>query len=279
MTSATSAHLAIALALAAGCASRASGPQVLSIDDVRVSPVRSGALIADYDRALASIAAIMERDLDLPPVRASLHFYADRDAFRAALEADGYTPAFAADAAATLSGIAGYRRVLLNDATLRWLEWPQRVSFLAHELTHTVQYELSGGRRGSSDQWLREGFGDWVRLAVLDELDITPRDRAREMAIARVRDGARRRPLPPLSDLVTFEDWVAAIQTSGEDPTYALALLAVELLIDRHGLPVLVEYFRLFAGSDDRAANFRASFGERPAEFEAAFRQHLERLL
>jgi len=270
---------AVTVVLAGGCVSGSGGLQVLSIDEVGVSPVRSGASITDYPRALASIVAVMDGDLDLPPVEAALHFYPDRDAFRAALEAEGYGAAFAEDAAANLSGIAGFRRVLLNDAALRWIEWPYRVSFLAHELTHTLQYELSNGRRGTSDQWLREGFGDWVRIAVIDALDLTPRDEARRVALGRVRDGARRRPSPALSELVTFEDWVAAIQTFGEDPTYAQALLAVELLIDRHGLGAVLDYFRRFAESDDRLANFRATFGEPIPDFEAAFREHLARVL
>ena len=136
---------------ASGCAATTAGPDVLSIPDVRASPVRVGEWIESYDSAVVSIAAIMERDLGLPDVRAALYFYSDRDAFRAALEAQGYEPAFARDAAATLSGIGGFRRVLLNDASLRWLEWPPRIALLAHELTHTVQYELSGGQRGTSE--------------------------------------------------------------------------------------------------------------------------------
>jgi hypothetical protein len=39
---------------------------------------------------------------------------------------------------------------------------------LAHELTHTVQYELGGGHRGTSDQWLREGFAGVRRATIVD---------------------------------------------------------------------------------------------------------------
>jgi hypothetical protein len=248
---------------------------VLSIAGIRADPVRSVEWITDYNRAVISIVAIMERDLHLPPVQGAIHFYADREAFRTALELDGYTPAFAQDAAARLAGIGGFRRVLLNNATISRLDWPQRVSLLAHELTHTVQYELAGGTRGTSDQWLREGFAEWVEVGVIDALAITPRDKAREIAISRLRAAVRRAPLPVLPDLVTFEDWVSLLQRIGEEPLYAEALMAVDLLVERHGVGAVLEYFRRFNGSADRLDNFRTAFGEDLSQFDAAFRADL----
>jgi len=266
--------------VASGCVATSAGPVVLSIDDVRAPPVRVGEWIAGYDSAVASIAAIMERDLGLPDVRAALYFYSDRDAFRRALEAEGYNAEFARDAAATLSGIGGFRRVLLNDATLRWLEWPPRIALLAHELTHTVQYEFSGGQRGTSEQWLREGFAEWVEVYVLDTLGLTTWDQARAIASRRVRDAARRRPPPSFPEMVTYPDWVRVIQRAGEEePVYAQALMAVDLLIERHGRAAVIEYFRLFSGSQDRLANFSSAFGEDLSAFEAIFREHLARAL
>jgi hypothetical protein len=270
--------LSIALLLAGGCAARTGGPQVVSTADTRTAPVRTGARIGDYYTALASIAAIMERDLALPPITVQLRFYTNRDAFRAALEGEaGYEPSLARDAS-QLDGVAGFRRILINDTALRWMEWPPRVSFLAHELTHTVQYELTGGVRGTSDQWVREGFADWVKVYVLDALELTRRDAARTLAISRVRDASRRQTLPALQDLVTFPDWVRAVQTFGPDATYSQALLAAEILVERHGVPAIVDYFRLFGASEDRVGNFRTAFGEEPAQFAAAFAGRVERL-
>lgn len=264
---------------AAACTASRGGPTVLSIPDVRAPSVRVGAWIDTYDSAVVSIAAILERDLGLPAIQASLYFYADRTAFQQALELDGYEPGFARDAAATLSGIAGFRRVVLNDANLRWLEWPNRVALLAHELTHTVQYEFSGGRRSTSEQWLREGFAEWVEVYVMDVLDFTTWDQARTIATQRVRDAARKQPPPGFPEMVTYPDWVRTVQRSGEAAVYAQALLAVDLLIARHGRDTVVGYFRLFEASEDRLANFRAAFGEDLAAFEAVFRDHLARMM
>ncbi|MBI2220617.1 MAG: hypothetical protein HYU53_05360 [Acidobacteria bacterium] len=41
--------------------------------------------------------------------------------------------------------VGGYRRVLLNEAAIARQEWPARVASLAHELGHSLQYELGGG--------------------------------------------------------------------------------------------------------------------------------------
>jgi hypothetical protein len=268
-----SALVALVLALMAGsatggCAARTTWPRTLSTTALQARPVDRGAWISNYDTALVSIARIMERDLGLPAVPVDLHFYRDREAFRAALEAGGYDGELATDAAATMAAITGHRRVLLNDAELRPLDWPFRVALLAHELTHAVQYELAGGRRGTSEQWLREGFAEWVEVEVLTSLGFTTPDGARRVAGERVR---RTRQLPALTTMVTFPDWVRAGLRVGTEGIYAQALLAAGLLVERHGVPAVLAYFRSFRESEDRLANFRQAFGEDLAAFEAAF--------
>jgi hypothetical protein len=262
---------------ATGCAT--TRPHVLSLDEVRAAPVKVGAWIESYQQALVSIAAIMRDELALPDVEAALHFYPDRAALSAALEANGYDPELARQTAETMMAIAGPRRVLINEASLRRLEWPYRIALLAHELTHTLQYEWGGGRRGTSEQWLREGFAEWVEVKVLESLRLTTWPQARTLAIRRLRDAGGAANLGPLIELVTFPDWVGAVARDGEDAVYAQAMLAAELLVSRHGVPAIVRYFELFAGSDDRLGNFRRAFGQDLVAFDAAARQELARLL
>ena len=267
--------LAAALTIAAvsGCAaSRVEWPRLVSTDGLRAAPMTQGAWISDYDTALVSIARLMEQELGLPAIPVNLYFYQDREAFRAALEAGGYDGDLAVDAAATMSAITGHRRVLLNDAALRPLDWPFRIALLAHELTHTVQYELSGGRRGSSEQWLREGFAEWVEVQVLTRLGFTSQEHARRVAADRVR---RTRGLPPLVAMVTFPEWVRAGLEVGTEGIYAQALLAADALVDRHGVPAVLDYFRSFEASEDRLDNFRRAFGEDLESFDRAFRAEL----
>lgn len=273
----TAACLACALAVP-GCASSVTWPRVVSTADIAARPTARGDWIESYEEALASITAIMVRDLGLPPVHAFVVFHRDRDAFRAALEATGYEPAFARDTADALSAVSGHQRVIVNDDAMADLVWPIRLGLLAHELTHTLQYDFSGGTRGTSDQWLREGFAEWVEVEVLVRLDLTTRDQARTIAVNRLR-GAGVRALPPLSAMVTFPDWVDLALRLGQEPIYAQAFLAADFLLRRHGAPAAVDYFRRFAESDDRLANFQRAFGEELTEFERAFQVHLAGLL
>jgi nucleotide-binding universal stress UspA family protein len=269
------ARLALVSVLFAGCAV-ATWPQVIAVGDLRAQPLARGDWIETYEDAIVSIAAIMTRDLGLPDLQASLYLHRDREAFRAALEADGYDPAFARDTAAALTAVSGFRRVIVNENGLRDVGWHYRVGVLAHELTHTLQYEFSGGSRGTSEQWLREGFAEWVEVEVLVALGFTTRRQARTIAVNQLRDAGAP---PPLSRMVTFPDWVALAQRGGQEPIYAQALLAAELLLDRHGVPAAIEYFTLFASSDDRLANFRQAFGEELSDFDRAFAAHAAALV
>ena len=265
--------------VATGCAASATWPRVVPIADVRAPAVRRGQWIASDEEALASIAEVMSRDLRLPEPQASLVFHRDRDAFRLALEADGYDPAFARQTAQTLAAVSGFRRVLINDAALQELPWPHRIALLAHELTHTIQYEWGGGVRGTSEQWLREGFADWVEMETLVALGFTTRERARATVVRRLRDDGVARTPPSLAQMVTFPDWVTLVQRFGEEATYGYAMIAAQLVLERHGLARTIAYFELFAGSSDRVANFRRAFGEELPEFESALRVHLAELL
>ncbi len=264
--------LAGAAALAA-CMPAAAWPRVVSTIDIRSRPAPAGDWITDYDTALATIAATMRRDLGLPLGEASLIFYRNREAFADALRASGYDEQLAVDSARTLAAIGGFRRVLLNDDLVSDLEWPNRVALLAHELTHTLQYEVGGGQRGSSEQWLREGFAEWVEVEVLVALGFTAREEARAIARRRV---VVARSLPALREMVTFPDWVRQAQQSGTDAIYAQAMLAAGLLVERHGAAGVLAYFQPFASSGDRLANFQLAFGEDLPAFEQRFNAYLD---
>lgn len=262
----------VAAIAASACASPASWPRVVSTVDLRARPAPRGDWISDYETALATITGVMRRDLGLPLAEVSLIFYRDRDAFREALVASGYDPQLAVDAARTMTGIGGSRRVLLNDAVVGELEWPNRVALLTHELVHTLQYEVANGQRGTSEQWLREGFAEWVEVEVLVALAMTTREQARLIAQRRVRTVGS---LPALQTLVTFPDWVRAVQDASVAAIYAQAMLAAGLLVERHGVAGVVAYFERSGRSDDRLGNFRDAFGQELAAFEQTFQQFL----
>lgn len=101
----------------------------------------------------------------------------------------------------------------------------------------------------------------------------------REQRLARVRRVRDLKAFPPLAELSTIQEWLTVRRTQGPEITYFQAFLAVELLIDRHGAQAPIEYFRRYARSDDRFANFRAAFGQELPAFDREFAAHLGSLL
>ncbi|MBI3457933.1 MAG: hypothetical protein HY002_19320 [Candidatus Rokubacteria bacterium] len=142
---------------------------------------------------------------------------------------------------------------------------------VTHELTHVAQYELSGGRRGHSEQWLREGMAEWVACWMLDRLGESTFFHERYQAgkaVALDLPALQSDP-PDLVDLGRPGGWETRHLRSGDRITYRLAFLLTDELVRRHGFDRLIAYFRAFADSDDRFGHFQRTFGRSLREFEA----------
>src|SRR5688572_10210496 len=138
----------LAAIVSAACATVANRPHLVQLREVPQRPSYDLEWIRDYRAAAAVAMAVMERDLGIPRLdEVTLHILPDRDALRLALILEGREPAFAGRTASLMDAISGYRRVYFNATPLEHLSWPLRVGLIAHELTHTLQYELAGGRR------------------------------------------------------------------------------------------------------------------------------------
>lgn len=232
-------------------------------------------LVRGYHDWWRRIAEVVERELDFPRLDATLLLCPHRRALEQALVRDGLPPELARRAASTLDAVGRSGKVLVHEATFRSLRWPQRVLVLGHELAHTAQYQLSGGRRGSSEQWLREGFAEWVAWRVAESLRMGTLAGHRLDARARIRAARHAGTLPPLAELRSGPDLVAQLARHRHAPIYDQAFLAVDLLVAEHGVSRLVEYFRLSGRTDDREASFRRAFGESHDAFAARFARHL----
>jgi hypothetical protein len=269
---------AASVLLLAACSSVSAPVRVvpLSSSGARAVPTIEG--IDEYPEAVNAILSVLERDIGLPALDGSVFLFRDRAGFEAGLVERGYPPAFARQTASVLDAIGGPGIVLVNGAALDRLAWPDRVRMLAHELTHTAQYRLAGGRRGASDQWLREGFADWASARVMERLGASSIDADRRRSRQTIRRARRLRPFPTLEEMATFQQWVALAGRRPRLPLYELAFLATDLLLRRSSAQTLVTYFRLFADSADRPGSFRRAFGLELGEFEREFDADLERL-
>ncbi len=257
--------------LLAGCAGRSLVLHVRLAPD-SVAPARSAEPPTTYDAAIEAISAIIIGDLGLPlPAEFTVFVYPDRAAYAAGLRGVGQMPARRASEIAAYSvGLGQAGHLFLNDGALRRGRPHAWLVVLAHELTHVAQYELSAGRRGSSEQWLREGLADWVACQVLERLGQTRLSDEREAAMRAVGEDLSRLDAVPLDlvDLGRPRGWEARHLQTGDGLTYRLAFLMTAELIRRHGLPALVGYFGMFRTSDDRFGNFRRAFGQSLQEFE-----------
>jgi hypothetical protein len=282
--------LAVLATLSLGaCATAPREPWVLSSDGLRAPLHRDVGRISTYPEALATTLDILQRDVGLPTLQVRLVFLPDTRSLRDVLIRIGYPPELARGAAREMAAIGGHRIVLINQARLESQGWPARLALLAHELGHVLQYELTGGKRGTSAQWLREGLSDWLGLRVMETLHVAEREKAWSQALARVRSPGRsqvmtlggpgslpqwveRVPswvrLPPLGALGSFPEWVQQLRGEAGGALYQYAFVAVSTLIEEHGLPAVLHYFTLFAEREDPAANFLEAFGETEAQFE-----------
>jgi hypothetical protein len=260
-------------ALTAACAGTPAGPRVIQVRDLPSRPAYDATWVQN-DRAAAAVAmAVMERELRLPRLDVALHFYPNRQSFQDALLTVGYDPAFAQQTASRMDAIGGYRRVLLNGEVLSRAEGSAKAALFAHELTHSLQYELGGGTRGTSAQWLREGFADWVAARVLEALGVQSLETFRDRRLSLVRSS---RMALALDRMVTFPEWVEMATRTDAAAIAAQAFLAVDFLVERRGMPAVLDYFSRFAASSDADANFSLAFGEPPHAFERALESHLK---
>jgi hypothetical protein len=261
------------------CASAPSQPRVFPFPDVAVGTPHPRGLITSYEDALTSALWVMENDLGFPPLTGSLRLYRDHASLEAGLIGEGYGPSYARQISTRLDGISRPGMVLANDSMLQWERWPTRIAFLAHEATHVAEYALANGRRGSSDQWLREGLAEWVSWQVVQSLRLGSFAARKRTALRHLREACENHELASFSELVAQSAWVREGNRETADPSYDQAFLAADLLIARHGLPAMLGYFRLFASSDDNLANFHIAFQEERPRFEAAFQKNLNQLL
>jgi hypothetical protein len=262
---------ALAITLAA-CASATREPLTLHTRSLEAKPVLRLAWIDNYPRAVATITYILEHELPIPPVDASLRFYASREALTEGLITSGYNARAARLVTANVGALAADGKIILNDSALLRRPWTQRIAVIAHELTHAVQYQLADRRRSTSDQWLREGLSEWVAVRVLERLEVTTLHRARFVRLRHVRKAS---DLPPLSTLAKSDDWLRLTGRIDEVTIYPYAFLAVDFLVQQHGVEKVIEYFRMFAHTEDREWAFRNAFGQDVGSFERMLRARI----
>lgn len=230
-------------------------------------PIEEG--LDGYPAALAAIMNAFEQALGLPRGDVRLVLFPDRRSFEQGLLTSGYPPALARSAS-SFAAIGGARAVLVNADVVDRFDRAGRVQLVAHELVHSLQYQFSGGTRGASEQWVREGFADWVSHRVTAHLGLATVDTLRTNLLSPLANARFGVPPAPLDKLVTFPQWVEA-QRQYEAPLYAQAFIAAELLIEMRGVPAMIGYFEQFKTTTEHERAFEDAFGLDRAAFDRIF--------
>jgi hypothetical protein len=272
----------VILALLFGCfflpsMTHGQGVAPISIKNASLLAGKSSARATDYDGILAVLGTVLREEFGLPVSQVKLFLYPNREAFETHLvNIVRFDPVYAREVAGWAVAVGAPDMVLANEEALERISWSERIRVLAHELVHTVQYGLAGGRRGTSDQWLREGFADWIAYRVLESLDLVNPSFRRALLLARIKGAARRLSCAPLSEMVTLQDFTKSRTRVGGSAIYSQCFIAVDLLVKQHGVQPVVDYFSLFGRSDDRLGNFRTVFSQDLPDFEKEYLAYLQ---
>lgn len=268
----------------AGCAT--STPPTPTVVNIRVDAAAARRLQEDMgdEDLLAAMAWYVVHQIGLPlGTPLSAYFFTSQHAFEAGLIARaGVETSMAREQARFATGVGTADGMFLRADRLNGRPLLVRAGLYAHELVHLSQYHLAGGKRAGSEQWLREGFADWVRFRALDHFRLRPYAESRRRLLDEVRLAGPLEVFPGLGALVTSRQWIEARAAGGgrgNALTYGQAFLAVDWLAERVGHPRIVDYFRRFRALDDRVRNFREAFGMPAAEFHRDFRARLAALL
>ena len=267
------------LAIIGGCG---NGRLVLpiAIDPMSLVSPRDGRELRTDALAVRGIAAILARELGLPvPSRFTVYFYDSAKSFERGLIQDGdVSPARAAELRDFAIGVGRRRQLLLNEEGIdpSRREW---LRLIAHEMTHVCQIELAEGE-GRAAQWLAEGMAEWVAFTVLERLHLDSMANRREIARRGIRNHAALVSARlDLATLGTPRGFTVRHRREGSVPTYQLAFLMTDYLIERNGFGRVVEYFRSFGTSQSPRENFEQAFGTSLDDFEREILTHLKRSL
>jgi hypothetical protein len=265
-----------AVVLVAGCG---SGRLVLPVQiepSAMVAP-RDPRSLTTHESAVRGIAAILVRNLGLPmPSSFTVYVYSGRQTFEQGLINDAQvTPVRAAELSEFAVGIGKWRQLLLNDdaGQAQGREW---FRLIAHELAHVSQIEMAGGE-GRAEQWLAEGMAEYVAFSALERLSLDTVANRRVLATKGIRNHAAL--VAARLDLETLGNprgFTVRHRKEGSLPTYQLAFLMADYLIERDGFARVVSYFRTFERRQDRHANFRETFGQSLDQFEQEVLAHLK---
>lgn len=233
----------------------------------------------NYEPAAKAVIAVLVRHLGLPFPPAKMMVFDDRQEFEQALiEHLKLRPEVAKTTAGFAKAAVSPGYVLISRPAMATISAQDQMVTLAHEMTHLAQSALAGGKGLDRYQWLTEGFAEWAAFRVTHELGVNGLAASRQIMIGQVKPLWKDGKLATLAQMDRFDDWVKVRAARGFNATYPFAFLAVDFLIERHGLSKTLTYFRQFDRNANPALNFTTAFGDTLQGFQIDLNVHLRNL-
>lgn len=213
------------------------------------------------DEMTAKARAVVEQSL--PGAKGRLTFISPRTQAQMAEIVGQDAAAVAQIAAVTTSLDAGSTAetvvVVLNPAVFATMDSRAAQIVLSHEATHA----LTGAVGTPAENWIVEGFADWVAL----RSDTAPLSLSAGQILAEVTAGRTPDRLPSDADFGSTQHGLGAL--------YESSWMIFRLLGERYGDAAVVSFYESALRGTSTAAALRSAFGIDQAQLTAAWRTYL----
>ena len=238
------------------------GPVSVHQDDGRfVVRVDGGDEVLAVDELTSNARAVVERTL--PGVSGDLTFVSPRTQAQMAAIVGQDTAAVAQIAAVTTSldaeSTADGVVVVLNPAVFPTMD--ERAAQIV--LTHEAAHALTGAGGTSAENWIVEGFADWVAL----RSDAAPLSLSAGQILAEVKAGRTPDQLPSDADFGSTRHGLGAL--------YESSWMIFRLLGERYGDAAVVSFYESALRGASTAEALRSAFGIDREQLTAAWRAYL----
>lgn len=220
------------------------GDETLAVDEMtsaaralveRALPRHSGGLTVISPRTQAQMAAIVGQETQTVEQIAAVTTSLDADS--------------------TADGVV----VVLNPAVFETMDLRAAQIVVTHEATHV----LTGAVGTPAENWVVEGFADWVAL----RSDTAPLSLSARQILAEVRAGRTPTRLPSDADFGSTRHGLGAL--------YESSWMIFRLLAERYGDAAVVSFYESALRGTSTAAALRSAFGIDPDQLTAQWRSYL----
>lgn len=241
-------------------------PRIATISKDPVFRPSSPDQIKTVERALSIIIAIIRDDLHLPVVD-PLTVYKYQNTLSFAFFGLGVGKWLVEEAGIAAS--AKNNEIHVNMSAMKETTAINCLEVIAHEYGHNLHYAVTNNDALILPRWVTEGFATWIASKVLHSLGW--RDYTISVHRALLELAQNPEVLPTLSHLDSPATWNReTVKSKGAIRTYVLAFVAFHSLIQREGLPAIMNYLK--------TGNFDSSFRITSDQFVKDFDNYISEL-